>query len=239
MFVFLRDSVQSVVPLLRDLPETRQNEVIHVLPLSLEARDLSDAAYEVYNSISRQGRLVHPTDDPAPWYNYPAFTMARTDRPKPQLSMDCSLPLSYDVLGSYRWIHAAYHVDDKTGRTTIFVADQEGDDWMVKVDTDTASGQSWMARAHSIWETVSAFADTAATSWRLTVCSLGLMVPDELQGEFTSRFMGWRVDVYSMAVYFHRCHPPSHHHHVRLFFVQRAHSQVQTRPIERSAWYAE
>jgi len=225
MFVFLRDSAQSAVPLLRDLPETRQNEAIHVLPLSLEARDLSDAAYEVYNSISRQAHLVHQTDEPAPWYNYPSFTMARTDRPKPQLSMDCSLPLSYDVLGSYRWIHAAYDVDEKTGLTTIFVADQEGDDWVIKVDTDAAaaSGQSWMARAHSIWDTVSAFADTAATSWRLTVCSLGFMVPDELQGEFTLRFMAWRADVCSLAVYLHRHHPPSHYHYVRFCFVPRAH----------------
>ena len=238
MFVFLRDSAQSAVPLLRDLPEIRQNEAIHVLPLSLEARDLSDAAYEVYNSISRQAHPVHPTDAPAPCYNYPAFTMARTDRPKPQLSMDCSIPLSYDVLGSYRWIHAAYDVDEKTGLTTIFVADQEGDDWVIKVDTDTASGQSWIARAHSIWDTVSAFADTAATSWRLTVCSLGLMVPDELQGEFTTGYMGCRADVCSLAVYLHWCHAPSHYHYVRLFFVQRAHSQVQTRPIERSARYA-
>jgi hypothetical protein len=181
MFIFMRDSSSPVVPLLRDLPDTKQNEAIHVLPLSLEARDLSDAVYEVYNSISRQARLVHSTDEPAPWYNYPAFTMARTDRPKPQLSMDYSLPLSYDVLGAYRWIHAAYHVDEKTGDITIFVADQEGDDWVVKVDT--APGGSWWVRAHVIWDFISAFAYTAATSWRMTVSSLGFMVSEEMQGK--------------------------------------------------------
>jgi hypothetical protein len=167
------------MPLLRISAQTKPNQAVHVLPLSLAPRDLADAANEIYNSISRQVRLVHPAEEPAPWHNYPSFTLAPPTRPKPQMTLHWPLK-SFDVLSAWRSLHAAYSFDESSGCLSMFVADVEGDDWTVRVEN--CPGSEWRTRAKFIWDFITTFADTAAVEWHVTVCSLGLMVPEELKG---------------------------------------------------------
>jgi len=183
--LFLRnDHTPPMDDLLMCLPETAPNQATHILPLSLETRDIPDAARDIYNAISHQVRLVHPVDEPASWHNYPTFTLAPTERPKPKLTMAVDWPISsYDVLGSWRWIHAAYTYDEETDTLVMFVMDAEGDDWDVRVETGL--GNEWRIRAQTMWNWIREFGNSAAIEWRALICSLGTMGPDETYGEYT------------------------------------------------------
>jgi hypothetical protein len=180
--VLMREIDKSHTSTLRSVPDTKPNQAIHVLPLSLETRDIPDAAREIYDSISYQVHQVHLTDEPAPWHNYPTFTLAPTERPKPKLSMALEWPIrSFDVFGSWRWVHAAYTYDDHTDSLTMFIMDAEGDDWDVKLETGL--GEEWSSRVQIIWDWICSFGESAAIEWRVSICSLGIMDPTEMRGE--------------------------------------------------------
>ena len=182
MLTFLRNDQMSFGASPKDLPETKPNQAIHILPLSLDTRDVPDAAREIYNSISQQIRPVFPTQDPVPWHNYPTFTLAPTERPKPKLTMGTYVPIqSFDVFGSWRWIHAAYTYDEESDTLIMFIVDAEGDDWDVKVETGL--GDEWRIRVQAMWDWIVAFGDSAAIEWRVAICSLGIMGTDEMRGE--------------------------------------------------------
>lgn len=192
------------------MPETKPNQTIHVMPLSLDTRDISDAAREIYNSISYQTRPVHPTEDPAPWHNYPTFTLAPIERPKPKLTMATEWPIrSFDVFGSWRWIHAAYTYDEETDTLIMFVVDAEGDDWDVKVESGL--GDEWRMRVEVMWDWISTFGDSAAIEWRVSICSLGIMEPVEMKGESSMpiTIKNWAL-IGSLAKYLH-CQITAYH----------------------------
>jgi len=190
MLTFLRKNQMSFGASLGDLPETKPNQTIHILPLSLDTRDIPDAAREIYNSISHQIRPVFPTQDSIPWHNYPTFTLAPTERPKPRLTMGTYVPIqSFDVFGSWRWIHAAYTYDEETDTLTMFIVDAEGDDWDVKVETGL--GNEWRMRVQAMWDWIVAFGDSAAIEWQVAICSLGIMEPDEMRGKSLNPVLSW------------------------------------------------
>ena len=190
MLTFLRNEQMSSGACIKDLPETKRNQTIHILPLSLDSRDIPDAAREIYNSISHQIRPVHPTQDPVPWHDYPAFTLAPTERPKPKLTMGLDFPIqSFDVFGSWRWIHAAYTYDEESDTLAMFIVDAEGDDWDVKVETGL--GAHWRNRVQAMWDWIVAFGDSAAIEWRVAICSLGIMGQDEMKGECSDPLHVW------------------------------------------------
>lgn len=157
-----------------------QNQIIHYLPLSTELRDMPSVAKNVYDRLPRQLRVVDSEDDQAPWYDYPSFTLAPPEPAKAHLTLQWPLK-SYDVFGTWRWIHAAYALDQASGSIVVFVADAQGDNW----DTQAIQNidMAWDERIKTVWDYVTAFAEAASIEWRASVSSLGYTDPAEAKGE--------------------------------------------------------
>jgi hypothetical protein len=156
------------------------NQLIHCLPLLTEPRNIATAARDVYDRLPRQLRVVDPRDPQPPWYHYPSFTLAPPEPPKAHLTLQWPLK-SFDVFGTWRWIHAAYVMDWGTKSMTVFVANAEGDNWDVQVLQD--SDMDWGKRIETIWDFVIAFAEAASVEWRASISSLGFMDPAEAKGK--------------------------------------------------------
>lgn len=165
------------------LSKLSPTQIIHFLPLStLMQRDFYDVARVIYDRFPRQPhRTHHVTEGEAPWYQYPSFTLSPEDPPKPKLTLQWPIK-SFDVFGSWRWVHAAYAYSPDSQSIIVIVSDAEGENWQVKV-IPTKPDATRSAKIGLVWEFASAFASSAAVEWRLSVCHLGLMRTDELEGE--------------------------------------------------------
>jgi hypothetical protein len=104
---------------------------------------------------------------------------------------------SFDVLGAWRWVHAAYAVDQISDSVIVFVADTEGDNWDIRVIQD--AGIDWAGRIEAVWEFVTTFAAAAAIEWRVSISSLGCMDSPELQGMSSAVYENVELTRYSMA----------------------------------------
>jgi hypothetical protein len=158
-------------------------QVVHFVPLSILAqRDVHDMARALYDRFPRQLRRVdHINDGEAPWYQYPSFTLSPDDPPKPHLTLQWPLR-SFDVFGSWRWIHTAYGWSRDGQSLIVMISDGEGENWGVKVMPipQDAKGQ---VKVKAIWDLANTFASTAAIEYRISICHLGIMAPDEIEGK--------------------------------------------------------
>lgn len=162
------------------------NQLIHFLPLAATRhRDIQYLARDLYDRVPRQ---IRPTDsvtagNPA-WFHFPAFTLCPESPPKPHLTLHWPIK-SFDMFGSWRWVHAAYGYSSIQQAVIVFVADAEGENWQVKVIRD-ADPASWTHRVDAIWRFLRSFAQASAIEWRLSVCRLSLMDEAELHGQSSS-----------------------------------------------------
>lgn len=177
------------------------NQVVQVIPSSSFAhRDNQDLARSLYDRFPRQLRLARPAENGiAPWFLYPAFTLCPESPPKPNLTLSWPIK-SFDVFGSWRWVHGAYARSSDGRNISIMVSDAEGENWQVKVLRGLHS-KSWSEVVSMIWTFLRDFSAGAAIEWRLSVCRLGVMEKLELDGEYlplvttSRRLMGgsaWR-----------------------------------------------
>lgn len=167
---------------LAPLLSRRRNASIHLVPISsIHVPNLVPLAFEVYDSIDRPVERVllqgKPLDAPTVTLPYHAFTLS-TDITKPELSM--SWPQrSYDVLNRWRLVHGAYGYIPALSLLLVAVVDAQGDACDIKA-IKLDPGHSWSTRVERAWEAFTAFAGVAATEWRLSICSYGLMCTEEL-----------------------------------------------------------
>lgn len=158
-------------------------QVIHFVPLStLVQRDVHDVARALYDRFPRQLRRVdHVHEGEAPWYQYPSFTLSPDDPPKPNLTLQWPIK-SFDVFGSWRWIHLAYGWSQDRQSLIVMVSDGEGEDWVVKV-VPLSHDPKPQAKIKAVWDITSAFATSAATEHRISICHMGIMAPKEIEGK--------------------------------------------------------
>lgn len=162
--------------------------IVHIVPASLQRKQLYKLAFDVYNRIPR---LVQPVvsrsiGTAAAWYQYPSFTLAPDETPKPQITM--SWPLrSYDIMNRWRMVHAAYSYNRDTGVAMAVVLDSEGENWRVQVWTDADLGGRSVHEA--IYAFCAEFAATAAIEWHLVLARLGSPIDGEME-RWTSTVSG-------------------------------------------------
>lgn len=159
-----------------------QTVIIHtVLASAIQPRQLPDLAFDVYNRIPRllhqlpsasHAGLASPT-----YLQYPSFTLAPDQSPKPELTLQWPLR-SYDILNRWRYVHAAYSYDPESGLVAVFIIDAEGENYEVK--TFRAEGMKMSERLGKIWKFCVGFAEIAAIEWRMTLTRVGSAGKDEL-----------------------------------------------------------
>lgn len=170
------------------LTKLSKTQLVHFVPLSMGwHRDVQDAARELYDRFPRQLRPVHPNSGEAdtPWYQFPSFALCPPTPPKPHLTLQWPLK-SFDVFGSWRWIHAAYGFSPAQNIITVFVSDSEGEDWQIK-HIRAERSRKWQEKVAEVYQFIRQFADTAAIESRVSVCRFGLMDVGEVDGEFEDR----------------------------------------------------
>lgn len=234
--IFVLMPMDSPVPMSRVLvslqAKSPRNRIVHYLSLSTESRSLANIARDIYDRLPRQLRVVHPTEDQPTWYHYPSFTLAPAEPPKPHLTLQWPIK-SFDVLGAWRWVHAAYAVDQITDSIVVFVADTEGDNWDVRVIQD--AGIDWAGRIEAVWEFVTHFAAAAAIEWRVSISSLGCMDPTEVEGTSSAVYIDGKLTRHSMAESLHCWNRTDKCHHLRscLSFSGRF-IETETSPPKRT-----
>lgn len=156
-------------------------QVVHFVPMTAIAkRDVHDVARSLYDRFLRQLRRVdHVNEGEPPWYQYPSFTLSPDDPPKPKLTLQWPIK-SYDVFGSWRWIHVAYSWSVDGQSIIVMISDAEGENWQVKV-LPLDRGAKAQIKVKAIWDLANAFATAAAIEYRISVCHLGIMSPDEIE----------------------------------------------------------
>lgn len=166
----------------RSLPE---NVTVHiVLTSAIQPRHLPDIAVDVYNRIPRLQYCLQPSlpHMPAPrspmYFQYPSFTLAPDDAPKPALTLEWPLR-SYDVLNRWRYVHAAYTFNSVSGLMVIFIIDSEGENFEVKTYRTKDVGMA--ERMGLVWKICLDFAEVAAIEWRMSITRVGQgMTKEEL-----------------------------------------------------------
>lgn len=158
---------------------------VHVVPAgAIRLPNLMSIAFEIYDMIPRPLKRVNlhgkPLDLPEAWMPFHAFTIAGEEDPKPSLSMAWP-QRNYDVLNRWRLVHGSWAYIKHLGVLVLAMADAQGDSCEVKAIRMEGTPAT---RAQKVWDVFAAFASAAATEWRLTVCSYGLMAKEDLDGGF-------------------------------------------------------
>lgn len=160
---------------------------VHIVPVSsIRVPNLPTLAFEVYDGIERpvERVLLHgkPLDAPPISLPYHAFTLT-SDLTKPELSMTWP-QRSYDVMNRWRQIHAAYAYIPALNLLLLAMVDAQGDACQMKA-VHLEPGHTWPDRVQAAYDAFTSFARTAATEYRLAICSHGTMSQAELDSWVT------------------------------------------------------
>lgn len=187
---FMVDRISDLADILLQICSSTMiadSKVVQLIPTSImHQRDLSDLATEVYNRLPRLIRPAHQrgsSEQLVPTYiQHPSFTLVPDTPPRPSFSL--SWPLrSYDVLNRWRYAHAAYTYSAKLGVLVAFIIDAEGE--INGVKTFRTADEGWKEKVEMLWSFFRDFADTmVAIEWRISICAMGLMEVDEVDGTF-------------------------------------------------------
>lgn len=111
---------------------------------------------------------------------YSSFTLvAQTHKPELVLAW----PLrSYDVMNKWRIIHIGYSFDESLDWLVTFGVDSEGEAWEIKHWKITSKPIAYSIG--EIWRWSKEFASKLAVEWRLSICRLGMMSVEEIEGEW-------------------------------------------------------
>ena len=149
----------------------------------MQQRQLQTLAFEVYDRLYRPVKRVEAQGvqmgEPPGYLQYPYFTLAPENPPKPALTLVWPLR-SYDVLNKGRLIHGAYGYDARSEMLVAFAVDAEGEKWDVRTWREKCGTAK---QVENLWEYLTGFATASAIEWRLTISHLGSMTSDKYTGK--------------------------------------------------------